>query len=109
MVHPLLERQLNKAGIADSSLVPSLASWQELLERISRVYEQNEQDRYLFEHSLSLASEEMRQEIAERKRAETALSEERNLLRTVIDTVPDEIYVKDTEARFILGNVALSH
>jgi len=44
----------------------------------------------------------------ERKRAERALAEERNLLRTVIDNVPDYIFVKDTESRMILGNVAIS-
>ncbi|MDH3675847.1 MAG: PAS domain S-box protein, partial [Anaerolineae bacterium] len=44
--------------------------------------------------------------IVERKRAEEALAEERNRLRTLIDNMPDLIYVKDTESRFILGNVA---
>ncbi|MCK6630183.1 MAG: GAF domain-containing protein [Anaerolineae bacterium] len=40
--------------------------------------------------------EQARQELAERKRAEEALAAERNLLRTLIDNVPDFIYVKDT-------------
>ena len=39
-----------------------------------------------------------------RKEAEEALAEERNVLRTLIDTLPDAIYVKDTQSRFILGN-----
>ena len=39
-----------------------------------------------------------------RKEAEGALAEERNLLRTLIDTLPDAIYVKDTHSRFMLGN-----
>ena len=42
----------------------------------------------------------------ERKHAEDALAAERNLLRTLIDILPDYIYVKDTEGRFVLNNPA---
>lgn len=35
-----------------------------------------------------------------------ALAEERNLLRTLIDAIPDVIYVKDTAHRFVLRNQA---
>ncbi|MBL8163763.1 MAG: PAS domain S-box protein, partial [Anaerolineae bacterium] len=45
-------------------------------------------------------------DITEQRRAKEALAEERNLLRTVIDTVPDFIYVKDTQHRMILNNTA---
>jgi diguanylate cyclase (GGDEF)-like protein/PAS domain S-box-containing protein len=34
------------------------------------------------------------------------LGDERTLLRTLIDNMPDQIYVKDTHGRFILGNAA---
>jgi len=44
--------------------------------------------------------------ITERKQAENAIAEERNLLRTVIDAVPDSIYVKDTDHRMVLNNRA---
>jgi septal ring factor EnvC (AmiA/AmiB activator) len=73
MIHPLLERQLKKVGLEADTLPTDLDSWAALLERMSRVYAQSEQDRYLLERSLSLASEEMQQEIAERKRAEQEL------------------------------------
>ncbi len=45
--------------------------------------------------------------ITERKHAEEALRYERNLLRTLIDNIPDRIYAKDTESRFILCNKAV--
>jgi PAS domain S-box-containing protein len=48
------------------------------------------------------------QNITKRKLAEESLAEERNLLRTLIDNMPDNIYVKDTERRFIVGNVAVA-
>ncbi len=47
------------------------------------------------------------QDITERKQMEEALARERRLLRTVIDTVPDVLYAKDRESRFVLVNEAL--
>ncbi len=41
---------------------------------------------------------------AERQQAETALAEQHHLLRTLIDAMPDRIYVKDTDSRFLLAN-----
>lgn len=40
----------------------------------------------------------------ERRRAEDAHAAERNLLRTLIDSIPDYIFVKDTQNRFIMVN-----
>ena len=34
------------------------------------------------------------------------LADERGLLRTIIDNMPDQIYLKDTAGRFVLGNAA---
>jgi PAS domain S-box-containing protein len=42
----------------------------------------------------------------ERKRAEQALTSSRNLLRNLIDNIPDQIYAKDRENRFIITNTA---
>jgi len=49
------------------------------------------------------------QNITKRKRAEESLAEERSLLRTLIDNMPDNIYVKDIESRFVVGNIAVAH
>jgi PAS domain S-box-containing protein len=43
-------------------------------------------------------------DVTDRKRTQAALAEERTLLRTLIDTIPDVVYVKDLQHRFILFN-----
>ncbi len=43
-------------------------------------------------------------DVSERKRAERALTEERNLLHTVVNSLPHQIYAKDGAKRFILSN-----
>ncbi len=47
-------------------------------------------------------------DITERKQAEYALAQERNLLRSLIDHAPDYIYVKDAQSRFLISNPALA-
>ncbi len=43
-------------------------------------------------------------DITERKMAEKTLADERNLMKTLIDSVPDQIYAKDRFGKFILAN-----
>ena len=43
------------------------------------------------------------------RQIEEALAQERNLLRTLIDNMPDYIYVKDANGRFIVANIAVAH
>lgn len=45
-------------------------------------------------------------DITDRKRAEETLAQDRNLLRTLIDYLPDCIYIKDREGRFLTANLA---
>src|SRR5579859_4538167 len=45
-------------------------------------------------------------DITERKRMEEVLAQERSLLRTLINNLPDSIYAKDTAGRKILANPA---
>lgn len=44
--------------------------------------------------------------MAETREAAQRLERERFLLRTVIDNLPDHIYAKDTQSRFVLNNLA---
>ncbi len=48
-------------------------------------------------------------DITEASRAERERAEERNLLRTLIDNLPDAIYVKDRQGRFVLCNPQVLH
>lgn len=50
----------------------------------------------------------VKEDITYRKQTEATLTQERYLLRTLIDNIPDYIYAKDTQGRFILGNLAVA-
>jgi len=52
--------------------------------------------------------EEVEQSKSSEKGAEEALINERNLLRTLIDNLPDFIYFKDEKSRFVVGNIAVA-
>jgi PAS domain S-box-containing protein len=45
-------------------------------------------------------------DITQRVKMENSLSQERNLLRTLIDNLPDRIYVKDVQGRKTISNMA---
>ena len=47
-------------------------------------------------------------DVTERKRAEEALRTNQRLLRTVFDTIPTGVYVKDREGKFMMVNRALA-
>jgi PAS domain S-box-containing protein len=46
------------------------------------------------------------QDMTDRMRAEQALAHERNLLRTLVDSLPDYIHAKDIAGRYVLSNRA---
>ena len=55
-------------------------------------------------NELLVANRALKKEIGERKRAETELKNAQQFLRKVIDSVPNGIFVKDSEGRFAMVN-----
>ncbi len=45
-------------------------------------------------------------DVSEQREAERALAHERNLLLTLMDNLPDHIFVKDLDSRFVVANAA---
>ncbi len=43
------------------------------------------------------------------RQREQVIADERNILRALIDNIPDIVYVKDTESRFMAANVTLAN
>jgi PAS domain S-box-containing protein len=72
--------------------------------------------RWIRDHTLPIQDEAgeayrivgVMEDFTERKQAGEALAGERNLLRTLIDNLPDHIYAKDTEGRFTIDNIAVA-
>lgn len=58
------------------------------------------------EHGIAYGSVGMYQDITERKQAEDALKYERDLLQIFMDNIPDTVYFKDRESRFVRINAA---
>ena len=58
------------------------------------------------EHGIAYGSIGMYQDITERKQAEDALKYERDLLQIFLDNIPDTVYFKDRESRFVRVNAA---
>jgi signal transduction histidine kinase len=98
MDHSLVKRQLKKLGL-DNTVAPTLAIWQQFLERVSQAYAEADRERYLLERSLAISSQEMQelyenlqkrtealswtneqlqQEVAVRKQAEEELRQARD-------------------------------
>jgi len=55
---------------------------------------------------LTLATLLILRDIAVRRRAEEALAEEHNLLRSVMDAMPEQVFVTDRDGRYMIDNIS---
>jgi PAS domain S-box-containing protein len=62
--------------------------------------------RLLYKAGRAVAVQGIARDISKRKQAELALDRERQFLRTLIDNLPDLVFTKDLEARFVISNTA---
>ena len=110
-LHALLQRQLKRLGLGPEAGPPDVAGWQQLLQRVSRAYEDHDQERYLLERSQDLASEEMaqlyatvradRDHLDARVRERTAaLQRSEGRLQSLLSLSADWIWEQDEQLRF---------
>ncbi len=106
-MHRLLTRQLQKAGIISDTESLDSSQLQQLLELVSQTYQESDKDRYTIERSLTISSNEMQELYQELKaKSESQLARDRAMLRSLVDSIPDLIFFKDTESKYLGCNLA---
>jgi PAS domain S-box-containing protein len=96
MLHSLLNRQIKRLGI-DPTVPLSADGLQQLLERVSRAYEEADQDRYTIQRSLDISSAEM-QALHQQIRAE------HDKLSAVVSSIGDGLCTTDPGGNVLFIN-----
>ena len=110
-LHPLLVRQLGRAYPGGR---PEDAAFEAFLARVDGAYRQADMDRELLERSVEISgaelaaqNEQLASELAERRRANSALRESEMIMRSVLEAAPDAILILDADDRVIGANPAV--
>ena len=90
--HPLLDRQLSRFGLKPDELPSSLAAWSSMLDRISRVYRDADEERYLTERSLDVSSAEMQDLNNTLQASRASLAAERDRLAAITASLGDQCH-----------------
>jgi PAS domain S-box-containing protein len=83
-------------------------SFNQMLERIQQRDNALKNWNEDLERRVGERTEALQNEVDERLAAQEMLSKERQVLRALIDNVPDRMYVKDGTSRFVLANAAVA-
>lgn len=93
----------------DDEVGALIGSFNQMLERIQERDAALRDVKNQLEQRVDARTHELKLEVDVRMRAEEALSEERKVLRALIDNVPDFMYVKDVDCRFLVANDSVAH
>jgi len=103
-MHPLLERQMRRLGIAGPQAVPDAQQWARLLERVQQAYAQSDSDRYLLERALDQSSRELMQANDSLRASQLSLAAERDRFEAVLAALGDGLLVLDEQRRCVMVN-----
>jgi PAS domain S-box-containing protein len=95
------------AGSADE-VGMLVTAFNQMLERIQERDAALQNSNNQLESRVQERTRQLQGEVDDRMLAEETLSKERGMLRALIDNVPDFMYVKDAESRFVLANASLA-
>ena len=102
----ILDRE-KSFGDEDVFLLEMVAGQAAISIQNAQLYQELREAHDELDQRVALRTAELQGQMDIRRRAEEKLEREQWVLRTVIDSLPDPIYLKDREARFLNGNKAL--
>ena len=79
-MHPILARQLRKAGLSPDALPADAAAWKLFIDLADGAYQDADKNKSLLERAMALSSEEMRVMLDEALALNTALRDSQRVL-----------------------------
>jgi PAS domain S-box-containing protein len=93
---------------SDDEIGALVAAFNKMLDRIQERDAELQSSNSKLETRVAERTRQLQSEVDDRLLAEETLSEERRMLRALIDNVPDFMYVKDARSCFVVANASLA-